>query len=205
MKALTTILKSGKIKIIDIPPPQLSSGSLLVQNYYSLISAGTESATIKDSKKGYIGKARSRPDQVKKVIDSFKNQGPTSTYRNVMKKLDAYSPMGYSSAGKIIGIGDDVEGFSLGDYVACSGVGYANHAEVVSVPKNLCIKLPLLISKMLAITSWWHSHTVYSPSRYEIRRNLCRYRIRISWAINLSTFEQIINHWNYINEFAVNF
>tara|TARA_Y100001958_G_C21245781_1_gene575714 strand:- start:3586 stop:5715 length:2130 start_codon:yes stop_codon:yes gene_type:complete len=141
MKALTTILKSGKIKIIDIPPPQLSSGSLLVQNYYSLISAGTESATIKDSKKGYIGKARSRPDQVKKVIDSFKNQGPTSTYRNVMKKLDAYSPMGYSSAGKIIGIGDDVEGFSLGDYVACSGVGYANHAEVVSVPKNLCIKL----------------------------------------------------------------
>ena len=141
MKAISTTLKNGEIKIVDIPPPQLQKGFLLVQNHYSLISAGTESSTLKTSKKGYIGKAKARPDQFAKVVASLKNQGPIATYRNVMKKLDAYSSMGYSSSGKIIGVGDNVEDFEIGDFVACSGVGYANHAEIISVPTNLCVKL----------------------------------------------------------------
>jgi len=113
----------------------------MVKNHYSLISAGTESSTIKASQKGYIGKAKSRPDQFKKVIDNLKNQGPINTYRNVMKKLEAYSPLGYSSAGRVIEVSQGVDEFSVGDLVACSGVGYANHAEIVTVPKNLCVKL----------------------------------------------------------------
>ncbi len=141
MKALTTILKNGEIKIIDVPSPQLNAGSILVKNHYSLISAGTESSTLSASKKSYLGKAKARPDQFAKVISSLKTQGPISTYRNVMKKLEAYSPMGYSSSGEVIEVGSNVDDFMVGDYVACSGVGYANHAEIVSVPKNLCVKL----------------------------------------------------------------
>jgi predicted dehydrogenase/threonine dehydrogenase-like Zn-dependent dehydrogenase len=143
MKALATKLKNGNIDLIEIPPPKLNGGFVLVKNHYSLISAGTESSTLKASKKSYYGKAKAKPDQFAKVIESLKAQGPISTYRNVMKKLDAYSPMGYSSSGEVIAVGEGVNDFDVGDLVACSGVGYANHAEIVSVPKNLCVKLDL--------------------------------------------------------------
>ena len=113
-----------------------------MRNHYSLISAGTEGSTVKTARKSLIGKAKERPQQVKQVLDVLKSQGPAQTYRAVMKKLDAYSPLGYSSAGEVISVGDDVVGFSIGDNVACAGVGYANHAEVVAVPVNLCVRLP---------------------------------------------------------------
>ena len=72
----------------------------------------------------------------------LKKQGPVQTYRAVTKKLDAYSPLGYSSAGEVIEVGEGVTEFEVGDKVACAGAGYANHAEIVSVPINLCVKLP---------------------------------------------------------------
>ena len=59
-----------------------------------------------------------------------------------MKKLDSYSPLGYSSAGEVIKVASDVQSFAVGDLVACGGAGYANHAEIIAVPSNLCVKLP---------------------------------------------------------------
>ena len=44
-------------------------------------------------------------------------------------------------SGKVIDLAPDVKGVVIGDYVACGGSG-ASHAEVVSVPENLCVKLP---------------------------------------------------------------
>ena len=82
--------------MLEVPIPDLKSGMILVQNHYSLISAGTEGSTVKAARKGYIGKAKERPQQVKQVIDTLMSQGPVQTYRAVMKKLDAYSPLGYS-------------------------------------------------------------------------------------------------------------
>lgn len=114
---------------------------VLVRNHYSLISAGTEGTTVKTARKNLIGKAKERPQQVKQVLDTIKKQGPVQTYRAVMKKLDAYSPMGYSSAGEVIEVSVGVQGFATGNKVACAGVGYANHAEIVCVPQNLCVKL----------------------------------------------------------------
>lgn len=141
MKQLTQILKSGKMEIQEVSIPSLQKGMVLVQNYYSLISAGTEGSTVKTARKSLIGKAKERPQQVKQVIDTFQKLGPAQTYRAVMKKLDAYSPLGYSSSGLVIGVGEGVTEFKIGDKVACAGVGYANHAEINSVPVNLCIKL----------------------------------------------------------------
>lgn len=141
MEQLTQKLGSGEMVIQELPIPQLSAGMVLVKNHYSLISAGTEGSTVKAARKSLIGKAKERPQQVKQVLEVLSKQGVVQTYRTVMKKLDAYSPLGYSCAGEVIEVADDVTEFKVGDKVACAGAGYANHAEIVSVPVNLCVKL----------------------------------------------------------------
>lgn len=142
MQQLTQKLSNGEMSIQEMPTPILNKGFILVKNHYSLISAGTEGSTASTARKSLIGKAKERPQQVKQVIDTLIQQGPLQTYRAVTKKLEAYSPLGYSSAGEVIAVGEGVSGFVIGDKVACAGVGYANHAEIVAVPVNLCVKLP---------------------------------------------------------------
>lgn len=142
MKQLTQKLKKGQMQVIEVPTPVLGAGMILVRNYYSVISAGTEGGTVKTARKGLIGKAKERPQQVKQVAEVLKQQGPVQTYRTVMKKLDSYSSLGYSSAGEVLEVAPDVRGFAPGDLVACAG-GNANHAEIIAVPVNLCVKLPI--------------------------------------------------------------
>jgi len=140
MNQLTQKLKDGKMQVLEVPTPVLGEGMVLVRNHYSVISAGTESSTVTAARKNLIGKAKERPQQVKQVLDVLVQQGPVQTYRAVMKKLDAWSPLGYSCAGEVIGVATDVSEFSTGDFVACGGLTAA-HAEVVAVPVNLCVKL----------------------------------------------------------------
>ena len=142
MQQLTQKLGSGDMLIQEVPFPQVGKGMIIVKNHYSLISAGTEGSTVQAARKSLLGKAKERPQQVKQVLDVLKKQGPVQTYRAVTKKLDAYSPLGYSSAGEVVEVGEGVTEFEVGDKVACAGAGYANHAEIVSVPINLCVKLP---------------------------------------------------------------
>ena len=142
MDQLTQKLSNGEMTIQELPMPASAPGMVIVRNHYSLISAGTESSTVKSARKSLFAKAKERPKDVKMVLDMLVKQGPVQTYRAVMKKLDAYSPLGYSSAGEVIEVGEGVAEFSVGDLVACAGAGYANHAEIVSVPANLCVKLP---------------------------------------------------------------
>lgn len=141
MEQLTQNLKSGEMKILEVPFPVLSKGCVLVRNYFSVISAGTEGKTVKDARLGYVGKAMARKDDVKKVIRTAKTIGLKETYKIMMNKLDAPSALGYSCAGEVIAVADDVTEFKVGDHVACAGAG-AVHAEVVAVPKNLCVKVP---------------------------------------------------------------
>ncbi|MBO4511975.1 MAG: zinc-binding alcohol dehydrogenase, partial [Victivallales bacterium] len=141
MLQLTQKLKDGSMLVQELPPPQLAPGMLLVRNHYSLISAGTEGSTAKAARQSLWGKMKSRPDQVRQVIDLVRRSGLKAAYRAVTKKLEAYSPCGYSSAGIVIGVGDGITGFAVGDKVACAGAGFANHAEIVSVPVNLCVRL----------------------------------------------------------------
>jgi polar amino acid transport system substrate-binding protein len=141
MQQLTQKLKDGAMCVHEVPVPALGSGTVLVRNLFSLVSAGTEGSTVKAARSSLIEKAKQRPQQVKQVLDVVKSQGPVQAWRAVMKKLDAYSPLGYSCVGTVQGAGCKVQGIKVGDWVACAGVGYANHAEVVSVPENLCVKL----------------------------------------------------------------
>ena len=145
MKQLTQELKSGKMRLIDVPCPTISDNEILVKNIYSAISPGTESKTVIDARKGYIAKARARQNEFKAVVKMAKSEGIINTYKTVMNKLEAPSPLGYSCVGEIIELGSQVMGFSLGDIVACGGDG-AFHAELVKVSKNLCVKVPVNVS-----------------------------------------------------------
>lgn len=141
MQQLTQKLSNGEMTVQEMPTPVLGKGMVLVKNHYSLISAGTEGSTASTARKSLIGKAKERPQQVKQVLEVLAQQGPVQTYRAVNKKLEAYSPLGYSSAGEVIAVGEGVTQYTTGDLVACAGVGFANHAEIIAVPVNLCVKL----------------------------------------------------------------
>lgn len=143
MKQLAQRLRDGAMSVIEAPPPLLEHGMVLVRNHYSLISAGTEGSTVAAARKSLLGKAQERPQQVRQVLEVVAQQGPVQAYRAVQKKLESYSPLGYSSAGAVVAVANDVQELAVGDLVACAGVGYANHAEFVAVPTNLCVRLPM--------------------------------------------------------------
>lgn len=148
MKQIVQIYKTGALEIKDVPEPALKPGGVLVQTYHSLISAGTEKMKIDDSKRSYIGMAKARPEKVRQVVETLKQQGPVSTYRKVMNRLDSFTPLGYSLAGKVIAVGEGVTEFKQGDMVACAGADIATHAEINWIPVNLCCKLPRYKSGM---------------------------------------------------------
>ena len=142
MKQVSQNYKTGAIRLEDVHAPALRSGGALVETAFSVISAGTEGMKVREGKMSYIEKARARPDQVKKVVKAVQQQGLTAAYKKVMNKLDSLTPLGYSLAGHVTDVGAGAEEFTVGQRVACAGVGYANHAEINFVPKNLIVPVP---------------------------------------------------------------
>jgi predicted dehydrogenase/threonine dehydrogenase-like Zn-dependent dehydrogenase len=142
MKPVLQNNKTGELKVEEVPHPILLPRGVLVRNEYSLISKGTERMKVDFARKSMVAKAKSRPDLVKQVLKNVKKEGWVTTFRKVMNRLESSSPLGYSSAGEVIAVGKLVEGIKVGDKVACAGAGYANHAEIISVPMNLCAKIP---------------------------------------------------------------
>lgn len=134
--------RSGELDVVDVPVPALRDGGVLVANAYSLISAGTERNTVTTAKKSLVGKARSRPDLVKRVLEVARREGLLETYRMVRNKLDTPIPLGYSCAGFVAAVADDVDALRVGDRVACAGTGYASHSEIVFAPQNLVARVP---------------------------------------------------------------
>ena len=142
MKQVLQNRKSGKISIGEVPVPAVQPGRVLIRTVASLISAGTERASVESARKSLVQEARARPDLVKAVIDRARRDGIRSTLDAVRGKLASSQALGYSAAGTVMSVGDGVTEFVPGQRVACAGVGYASHAEVLSVPKNLVVALP---------------------------------------------------------------
>src|SRR5215204_92342 len=142
MKQLLQNLKTGEGVVADVPAPVAQPGRVLVRAASSLVSAGTERAFVELGRKSLLGKAKERPDLVGKVVEKVKSEGLLSTLRSVREKLDESHALGYSAAGLVVEVGGGVTEFRAGDRVACAGTGYAAHAELLSVPKNLCVRLP---------------------------------------------------------------
>lgn len=142
MKAVLQNFKTGELAIEDVPPPSLKPGGVLVANVASLVSAGTEKAIIELAKMNPLQKARARPDLVKKVLNKAGQEGLLATARIVMNLVSTPLPLGYSCAGVVTAVGSRVADLSTGQRVACAGLGYANHAELVYVPRNLVVPVP---------------------------------------------------------------
>ncbi|MEW6179234.1 MAG: bi-domain-containing oxidoreductase [Chloroflexota bacterium] len=142
MKQLLQNLRDGKAVVVDVPAPMPKPGSALVRNAVSLISAGTERMVVDFASRSLLGKARSRPDLVRQVLDKARREGLLTTLEAVFNRLDQPMALGYSSAGTVVAVGEGVEDLKAGDRVACAGGGYAVHAEYVVVPRQLLTPLP---------------------------------------------------------------
>jgi predicted dehydrogenase/threonine dehydrogenase-like Zn-dependent dehydrogenase len=142
MKQLLQNLKTGEGVVADVPAPVALRGRVIVRAVASLVSAGTERAFVELGRKGLVGKAKERPDLVRKVVEKVRSEGLLNTLQSVREKLDESHALGYSAAGVVVEVGEGVTEFRAGDRVACAGTGYAAHAELLSVPKNLCVRLP---------------------------------------------------------------
>ncbi|HYK33964.1 MAG TPA: bi-domain-containing oxidoreductase [Streptosporangiaceae bacterium] len=142
MKQIAQNYKSGELTVIDVPAPSCRAGGVLVRSLFSLISTGTEVMKVTEAKLSMIGKARARPDQVRKVLDSVAQQGAVSTYKKVMDRLDSYTPLGYSLCGVVVEAGRGAEEFRVGQLVAAAGNEHALHAEFNWIPVNLCVPVP---------------------------------------------------------------
>lgn len=138
MQQVVQETKSGKLGVMEVPAPLAQSGEVLIANAASVISAGTERMMIDLARKSLLGKARERPDLVRRVIEKCRNDGVLSTIRQVREQLATPLAMGYSSAGMVLACGRTVEHFKPGDRVASNGP----HAEIVSVSKHLCAATP---------------------------------------------------------------
>src|SRR5918994_6616934 len=148
MKQIAQHYKSGEILLLEVPVPACRPGGVLVRSDFSVISMGTEAMKIHESKLSLIGKARARPDQVKKVMNTMAQLGPVATYKKVMNRLDSYTPLGYSLSGVVVATGAGAEQFKVGQRVACGGNQFALHAEYNWVPKNMCVAVPENVSQL---------------------------------------------------------
>ena len=142
MRQIVQNYRTGALFLEHVPTPMCKPGGVLVRTAYSLVSSGTERMKVSQARMSLLAKARARPDKVKQVIHSIRQTGLTETVNKVRERLDALTPLGYSLAGIVEEVGRGIDEFAVGDRVACAGEGIASHAEFVSVPRNLCVRLP---------------------------------------------------------------
>ncbi len=142
MKQILQSLKTGATEVADVPCPAVGRGKLLIGTSRTLVSAGTERMMIEFGKAGWIDKARQQPDKVRMVLDKIRTDGLMPTVDAVFNKLDQPLPLGYCNTGRVLEVGAGVTAFAAGDRVISNG----KHAEAVSVPVNLCAKVPDSVS-----------------------------------------------------------
>jgi predicted dehydrogenase/threonine dehydrogenase-like Zn-dependent dehydrogenase len=142
LKQVVTSLKDGALRVADVPAPLARPGHVVIANARSLISAGTEKMAMDLARKSLLGKARERPDQVRRVREKIRQEGLLATIRAVRSRLDEPTGLGYSSAGVVIACGAGVQEYRVGDRVASNGP----HAGVVCVPRHLCARVPDAVS-----------------------------------------------------------
>lgn len=138
MKQIIQSFKTGETILEEVPAPQAGKGAVLIQTTRSLVSLGTERMLVEFGKSNLISKARQQPDKVKQVLDKIKTEGLMPTLEAVFNKLGEPLPLGYCNVGKVIAVGEGVSEFKVGDRVASNG----QHAEFVSIPKNLVAHIP---------------------------------------------------------------
>ena len=137
----------------EVPLPGIRSHEVLVRTHFSFVSMGTEKMKVTQARMSLAAKARERPDQVKQVIQTLKEQGVGPTVRKIQERLRAPTTLGYSCAGLVASVGSQIEEFRVGDRVACIGETIATHAEYNAVPRTLVTPVPPSVSLEAASSS----------------------------------------------------
>jgi len=169
MKQIAQNYKTGELTVLDVPAPVCRPGGVLVRSLFSLISTGTEMMKVTEAKMSMVGKARARPDQVRKVLDSVAQQGAVATYKKVMNRLDSYTPLGYSLCGVVVEVGRGAEEFTVGQVVAAAGNEHALHAEYNWIPVNLCVPVPKEVAPEHAAFSTVGAIAMHGVRRAEVQ------------------------------------
>ena len=138
MKQVLQDLSAGKTLVEEVPCPKVRAGHLLIETRLTLVSAGTEKMLVDFGRGNLIQKAMQQPEKVKQVLDKVTTDGVFATYDSVRRKLVEPLPLGYCNVGRVIEVGEGVDGFKPGDRVLSNG----KHASVVCVPKHLCALIP---------------------------------------------------------------
>lgn len=138
MLQLLQNLGSGETTVADVPAPRVAPGSLLIETSRTLVSAGTERMLVDFGRASLLDKARQQPEKVRMVLDKVRTDGLFATLDAVKSKLDQPLALGYCNVGRVVEVGEAVQGFTVGDRVASNGP----HAEIVRVPQNLCARVP---------------------------------------------------------------
>ena len=136
------LIRGGGVVVEEVPAPTAGARSVLVRVEWSCVSAGTESASVAMSALPLYRRALKQPEHAKRALEIARNEGFARTYKRVRGQLAAGVATGYSAAGVVVDVGAEVDGFSVGDRVACAGAGIANHAELIDVPVNLVVRVP---------------------------------------------------------------
>ena len=135
------LLRKGLNQIVvdEVPDPVVTTHHVIVRPHFSLISSGTETASI--HRGGAVGAVAENPSYIGKILDVMKNEGPVRTTREVLAKLSEYAVLGYSGAGVVADKHSSVSDLEIGDRVAYGGEG-TGHAESILVGRNLVAKVP---------------------------------------------------------------
>jgi len=162
-------INKGKASTHKIPQPTIKKGFVKIKVAYSAISAGTEITSVKGSGKNIIQRAIEDPSKVLRVLDIVKSQGLKNATSKVSSTTDKLNSSGYSVSGEVIEVGEGVDDFKIGDLVSAGGSGYAVHAAVVVVPKNLVVKVPLGLDLKLASSGTIGSIALHGVRRADLR------------------------------------
>ena len=142
VKQIGQSYRDGRLSLEEVAYPALQAGGVIIRTAFSVISMGTEGMKVREARMNLLEKARARPDQLKQVLDTVRQQGVRAAFDKVMSRLGRLTPLGYSLSGYVVDVGDDVDEFRIGQRVAAAGAEFANHGEYNFVPRNLVVPLP---------------------------------------------------------------
>jgi predicted dehydrogenase/threonine dehydrogenase-like Zn-dependent dehydrogenase len=158
--------QDGRLELQDVPLPTAPPGGILVRLTHSVISVGTEKMKVEQARMNLLQKARARPDQVRKVLDTARTLGWRAALEKVRNRLEIPSPLGYSAAGIVDAVDTSNTRFRVGDRVAIGGAECAFHAEYAAVPDMLAAHVPE------GVENWQAAYTTIASISLQAVRQL---------------------------------
>ncbi len=158
--------QDGRLELQEVPLPTPPPAGALIRVTHSVISVGTERMKVEQARMNLLQKARARPDQVRKVLDTARTLGWKAAIEKVRNRLDTPTPLGYSVAGVVEAVDAANTRLRVGDRVACGGAECAFHAEYVAVPDMLCAKVPE------GVENWQAAYTTIASIALQAVRQL---------------------------------